>query len=78
MCHPELAILYLTWSTLLAEHTSKQSIIVLCLCTIMHKQSIKVQKRIQRHATPENRTPPNCLEGNYANHYTSAAGIRMI
>ena len=28
---------------------------------------------VEFHATSGNRTPPNCLEGNYANHYTNAA-----
>ena len=47
----------------------------------MVKQHKLAQKKMQNkkyHATHENRTRPKCLEGIYANHYTSAAAGRHI
>jgi len=43
------------------------------LMMITKKKLVLHRRHSHYDATSGNRTPPNCLEGNYANHYTNAA-----
>ena len=44
-----------------------------CGCGIAKPKRWILHMTSNYFATSGNRTPPNCLEGNYANHYTNAA-----